>query len=454
MGNLFNFGTDAIGHSLGDEDQFLPGTDLHFDLDSHMSNLESLSNEYASSLLEEINLSHEVETSLLHPVDNAVHSLVNYARDEVPTIFKCLASDSESTLCMEDKSDMVISNFDHLSTDADLAGLHESVWQDNSHNDDGLDAAHSHGADWDTYLGIDYNDEGHSFDVNVDTSSDDYFSQNWQDIDADNEHHDLDTGIHEDGTLGDLDQGLDDHQTFDHYERAASGFDYPHAVGDPGMDATYWHYQGTDHTCAVVSQETILNELTGHHHTEGELLQDAVANGWCTDKGTSMENMHKILEANGVETKQSEGNTLDDITAQLEQGNKVIVAINGNDVWDYEHTLRDVNLRDYQNIPLSSPNHAVVVTGVDYSIPGTPMVILNDSGNPNGAAEIVPAGVFMVAWEHSNNYMVNTTGRLHESHPPTAQTAMLGDNFENAAYNASWADYYRQKAEYDASYGY
>jgi Peptidase_C39 like family len=434
MGNLFDLGADPIGHSLGNDGQLLPDTELDFAPDSHISNLESLSGEYAFSLLEEINLSHEV--------DYAVHSFNNYARDEVQTIFKCLASDSKTTLCREDKSDVVISNFDHLSTDPALTGLHEAVWQDNSHNDDGLDPLHSDGRDWDADLGLDRTD----------------VSDDWQVVNDDSHEHqdwtiDPDTSILEDDNLGDLQHGLEN-DTFHHYEQAASGFDYPHAFGAPDLDTTYWQHQETDYTCAVVSQQTILNELTGHHYTEGELLQEATANGWCTDTGTPINSMHKLLEAHGVETEQSAGHSLDDITAQLAQGHKVVVAINAEDIWHYENAVGDVVLRDYGHIPLNSPDHAVVVTGIDYTNPAAPMVILNDSGTPNGAAEMVPAGVFMVAWEHSNNYMVNTTGRVHASHPATVQTAMLGDNYENAAYNASWADYYHKKAEYDASYGY
>ena len=51
-------------------------------------------------------------------------------------------------------------------------------------------------------------------------------------------------------------------------------------------------------------------------------------------------------------------------------------------------------------------NHAVQVIGIDYSNPDEPMVILNDSGTPDGCGEMVPLDTFLDAWEDGNCQMI------------------------------------------------
>ena len=51
-------------------------------------------------------------------------------------------------------------------------------------------------------------------------------------------------------------------------------------------------------------------------------------------------------------------------------------------------------------------DHAVEVIGFDYSDPNNPMVILNDSGTPDGCGELVPLDVFVNAWEAGDCQMI------------------------------------------------
>ena len=57
--------------------------------------------------------------------------------------------------------------------------------------------------------------------------------------------------------------------------------------------------------------------------------------------------------------------------------------------------------------PDSSSNHAVEVIGVDHSDPEHPMVILNDSGSPDGKGEMIPLDVFEGAWEDGDCQMIS-----------------------------------------------
>ena len=77
---------------------------------------------------------------------------------------------------------------------------------------------------------------------------------------------------------------------------------------------------------------------------------------------------------------------------------KGIVAIDANEIWYGEG--------DDLFSPSSGANHAVEVIGIDYSDPDHPMVILNDSGSPNGKGEMVPLGDFMDAWKDGECQMI------------------------------------------------
>lgn len=54
-------------------------------------------------------------------------------------------------------------------------------------------------------------------------------------------------------------------------------------VGTPAEDAATWHHQGTDFTCAVVSQQMILEQF-GVDVSEAQLVYDAVTNGWLAER--------------------------------------------------------------------------------------------------------------------------------------------------------------------------
>jgi hypothetical protein len=60
------------------------------------------------------------------------------------------------------------------------------------------------------------------------------------------------------------------------------------------------------------------------------------------------------------------------------------------------------------NSQVNPANHAVAVTGIDISDPSHPMVILNDSGTPNGDSVRYPLAQFMDAWGNSDCFYVAT----------------------------------------------
>lgn len=188
-------------------------------------------------------------------------------------------------------------------------------------------------------------------------------------------------------------------------------------IGDPAESMQDWHQQADDKTCAVVAQEFVLDELTGQDFTEGQLRQEAAEHGWYTDEGgTPINDVGNLLEEHGIEVERSTGNTLDDLAEKLANGDKIIVGVNGEEIWNNvgDDTTNDFT-GSFAGVTQQGADHAVEVIGIDNTNPDDPIVILNDPGHPDGMGMEVPADQFMEAWNDSNDFMVNTTGNVEDS---------------------------------------
>ena len=175
-------------------------------------------------------------------------------------------------------------------------------------------------------------------------------------------------------------------------------------AGEPGADMALWHMQEAPDTCAVVSQEFILEALTGQEFDEAALAEEAGQNGWYEPGGgTPMYHMDSLLEAHGVATETHFGGTVDQIAEELESGNKVMIAVDSSEVWE---PGTDPLLDDLTDpMPGQGADHAVEVTGI-VDTPDGRMVVLNDPGHPDGRGSMVPVEEFEAAWADSDSFMV------------------------------------------------
>ena len=82
------------------------------------------------------------------------------------------------------------------------------------------------------------------------------------------------------------------------------------------------------------------------------------------------------------------------VEQDLAGGHNVIAALNAETIWNYP-----------QGGNRTTPDHAVVVTGVDTR---NNIVHLNDSGTPNGRDEQIPMATFSQAWATSNDLLIVT----------------------------------------------
>ena len=171
--------------------------------------------------------------------------------------------------------------------------------------------------------------------------------------------------------------------------------------GDPAEDMELWEYQGNTGRCAIYAQKFAIEAITGREISIEELVAVAEENGWFVDSpdgGTTSLNMNKLLEYYGVEHEMSFGNEMSEIEDALNDGNKVIVGVDSGQIW----------FGDENDIfsPETTADHAVEVIGIDRSDPANPMVVLNDSGSPDGCGELVPLDVFENAWNAGDSQMI------------------------------------------------
>jgi len=164
--------------------------------------------------------------------------------------------------------------------------------------------------------------------------------------------------------------------------------------------------QQYDDTCAIKSQQLILNDF-GFNVSEDQLVQQAEQyNIYTPGSGTSPEDVGKLLELNGVPCTQHSNATIYDLTSALAQGEKVIIGVDSNELWNNGPLSQFVNQATDQ-LSGEQANHALIVAGIDTSDPNDVQVILTDPGTGEEAARY-PMEQFLDAWHDSGNFMVTT----------------------------------------------
>jgi hypothetical protein len=194
-------------------------------------------------------------------------------------------------------------------------------------------------------------------------------------------------------------------------------------IGNPEEQASFWEPQSTDDSCAVVAQMSILNQYIDEPINQDEALYHAESYGYIPGYGTSPDAMGCLLEAYGIPTHKVENASVEQLASELQQGHRVIVGVDSSELWhdgplgEFGNWLRDVFGLD--NPGFSPADHAVSVSGLDLSDIKNPQVIINDSGDPTGAAKLYPLDKFMDAWENSNFNYVATSAPPAPSSVPT-----------------------------------
>lgn len=161
-------------------------------------------------------------------------------------------------------------------------------------------------------------------------------------------------------------------------------------------------YQWEQDTCAIRSQEIVLRSF-GTFVPQDELVKLAEQNGWYTPgNGTPMEHVGNLLDLYNIPNHRVAEANVFNLADELGQGHKVIVGVDvdelyGNSFWESikEHLVG------------KTPNHAMIVSGLNTSDPDCTKVTLTDPGTGKTLFEC-PYEKFLSAWNDSDCFMVAT----------------------------------------------
>ena len=202
-------------------------------------------------------------------------------------------------------------------------------------------------------------------------------------------------------------------------------------IGDPESQLRDWVYQNTPDNCAVAAETSLINQF--HPLSLDDANYVSMSNGWWEPgSGTDPSEIGNLMDIHGIPNHTVMDASITDLAQELQAGHGIIVGVNSAELWD-QGLLAELKNWLIEALGLDSSafthaDHAVVVTGMDFSDPEHPMVILNDSGTPDGAGAAYPLDKFKDAWENSGFYYTATDISL-----PADQVHGLG-NFDVGAF--------------------
>ena len=171
--------------------------------------------------------------------------------------------------------------------------------------------------------------------------------------------------------------------------------------GDPQAAAPYWRYQHQQ-DCGLMAVADVIGQLNGREPSQigmelrGIFTKSESHRGDVYHfDGTSPQDMVLLLQKHGIQSDLTTGNSMGALEQDLAGGHKVMAALNAETIWNYPAGDGD----------RTTPDHAVVVTGVDT---GTNTVHLNDSGTPDGRNEQISMATFSQAWRASDDLLIVT----------------------------------------------
>lgn len=187
-------------------------------------------------------------------------------------------------------------------------------------------------------------------------------------------------------------------------------------VGRPDTQADYWELQHFSDNCAPTAEASIIKQF-GYNYDQDAFAYISQANGWYTPgAGTSPEDIGNMMDLFNIPNHTVENAGVSDLLAELSQGHGVIVSVRSDQLWDQGplNELKNFIIKKagFDSAEWTPADHALVVTGVDFSDAGHPMVLVNDSGDPSGQAHPYPLDKFVDAWQNGGCYYTATNGVL------------------------------------------
>jgi len=206
-------------------------------------------------------------------------------------------------------------------------------------------------------------------------------------------------------------------------------------IGCPDVQADYWEMQHFDDNCAPTAEGSIIKQF-GYDYDQDQFAYISAANGWYTPGGggTSPEDVGNMMDLFNIPNHTVQNAGVADLISELSQGHGVIVAVRSEQLWE-QGPLSELKNFIIQKAGLDTSewnpaDHAIVVTGIDFSDTHNPMVLVNDSGEPGGQAHAYPLDRFMDAWQNSDFYYTATNSPL----PSMSQDSSMLASIDWSAY--------------------
>ena len=224
-------------------------------------------------------------------------------------------------------------------------------------------------------------------------------------------------------------------------------------LGDPEKAKEFWMHQVDDPTCAVAAiasilaslgrtvngepidyldvlnevavrvdaDEDIIGPLPLYLASNGEpqytVYEDGEGNRIVKmrDTGDKWEIVSRLLKHYNVTSHTGQADHFSTIIRELGAGNKILAYVDGREMrsTDYitkawEH-LENQTFNGPNGTKFTKADHAVWITGLDYTDRQNPVVILNDPGTSRGAGLRIPLEQFLAGWE-DGGFMYTSTG--------------------------------------------
>ena len=127
------------------------------------------------------------------------------------------------------------------------------------------------------------------------------------------------------------------------------------------------------------------------------------------------------MDLYGVATHQESASNIRALFGELQQGHLVLVGVDSGELWDPD-SVKEV--WEDQLVGQRS-DHRIVVVGVLVSDLSNPLIVVHDSGHPEGAGQKYPMSQFIDAWEDSGRHMIAT----NEPPPNVESDPIFGSNY-------------------------
>ena len=207
---------------------------------------------------------------------------------------------------------------------------------------------------------------------------------------------------------------------------------YDYYIGDPEAQIDDHIHQNEIDNCAVAAETSLINQFLDSPLSLEEANYTSLTNGWWQPGvGTTPGDVGNMMDLYDIPNHTVMDASLEQLAAELQQGNGVIVGVNSSELWD-QGMLNDFKQFLMEVFGLDTPDfnpadHAVVVTGIDVSDPSNPQIIINDSGLAGGDGNRYPLDKFADAWKNSGLYYTATDNPIPDQPSPSDLGIDLGD---------------------------